>query len=279
MRVLTWNTDAATLTTAKSAAKWKAFLEFSPDIAMLQEVNDLPPTVYDHYHVAFVKAHFFSGARAKFGTALLAKKPEWSIGPEVAWKSKHHWVNQIQASFPGWLVGRQVENRSGGCLSAVSVHAPAFAVECDADSTPELCAILDGVDVKPVQLQHNPKLWFTEILWSLLQGAKTEEGNWIVAGDFNSSMLFDKPKNRGNGEVISRLNALGLVDCVFKHYVEREPTFWGKSQRHRSPIHQLDYVYANAPMLARLHDVAVGGGLPEEDRWLSDHLPIVCEFG
>ena len=118
MRMLTWNTDAATLTTAKSAAKWKAFLEFSPDIAMLQEVNDLPPTVYDHYH----------------------------------------------------------------------------------------------------------------------------------------------------------------VDCVFKHYGKREPTFWGKSQRHKSPIHQLDYVYANAPMLARLHNVTVGGMLPEYDRWLSDHLPIVCDF-
>ena len=279
MRILTWNTAAATLNTTDSTAKWKAFLEFSPDIAMLQEVNNVPPSVYDHYHVALVKARYFGGSIAKYGTALLARKPDWSIGPEVTWKSKHGWVNRIQETFPGWLVGRQVENRFGDVYAAVSVHALAVEIKCNPNSTPELCEILDGVDVKPVQLHHNPKLWLTEILWSLLQGAKTEEGNWIVAGDFNSSTLFDEPTNMGNGEVISRLNAQGLVDCVFKHYGEHEPTFWGRDQRRRPPIHQLDYVYANAPMLARLHDVAVGGGLPEEDRWLSDHLPIVCEFG
>ena len=279
MRILTWNTNKATFCDRKlSAAKWKAFFEMSPDIAMLQEVNNVPSTLDEHYEVAYMKARYFSGTEAKYGTALLAKKPDWSIGSEVTWRSEHDWVNRIQETFPGWLVGRRILHKSGDHYEAVSVHAPAVSVECDTDATPELCEILEGVDISPVQLRHNPKLWFTEVLWSLLRGAKIEEGNWIVAGDFNSSTLFDKPKNKGNGEIIARLNALGLLDCVFQQHGERVPTYWSKGRRKKPPIHQLDYAYVNAPMHLRLRDVAVGGNLPEEDKWLSDHLPIVCEF-
>ena len=279
MRILTWNTNNATFCNTKlSAEKWKAFFEMSPDIAMLQEVNNVPSILDEHYEVAYMKARYFSGTEAKYGTTLLAKKPDWSIGSEVTWRSEHDWVNRIQETFAGWLVGRRIQHKSGDHYEAVSVHAPAVSVECDTDATPGLCEILEGVDVSPVRLRHNPKLWFTEVLWSLLRGAKIEEGNWIVAGDFNSSTLFDKPKNKGNGEIIARLNALGLLDCVFQQHGERVPTYWSKGRRKKPPTHQLDYAYVNAPMHLRLRDVAVGGNLPEEDKWLSDHLPIVCEF-
>ena len=278
MRILTWNTNKATFCDRKlSAAKWKAFFEMSPDIAMLQEVNNVPSIVKDDYDVAHVKGRYFSGTEARYGTALLAKKPNWSIGSEVTWRSEHDWVNRIQETFPGWLLGRRILHKSGDHYEAVSVHARAVSVECDIDATPELCEIVESVDVSPVRLRHNSKLWFTEILWSLLRGAKIEERNWIVAGDFNSSTSYDKPKNKGNGEVIARLNALGLRDCVGEHHGESVLT-WAKSRKTRSPIHQLDYAYVNAPMHVRLRDVAVGGNLPEERKWLSDHLPIVCEF-
>ena len=75
MRIPTWNTNKATFCDRKlSAAKWKAFFEMSPDIAMLQEVNNVPSTLDEHYEVAYMKARYFSGTEAKYGTALLAKK-------------------------------------------------------------------------------------------------------------------------------------------------------------------------------------------------------------
>ena len=102
--------------------------------------------------------------------------------------------------------------------------------------------------------------------------------NWIVGGDFNSSILFDLPKDRGNREVIRRLNALGLTDCTVSHfYGESVPTF---RQARGSIKHQLDYCYVNADLLERLACARVlsrqevFGSMPK----LSDHLPIVCEF-
>ena len=293
MRVLTWNMNKAGMHADK---KWKNFLEMKPDVAMLQEVNGVPGCISERYHVEHVKASWLGGGKAKFGTAVLARREtDWKIGSEVTWKSEHDWVNRIQERFPGWLVGRQVENGSGDRYMAVSVHSPFWPVWCGeckeyekgrsaSCKFPALCEILDGVDITPVKLRHKPKpwLWFTEILWSLLKGAATGDGvsKWIVAGDFNSSRLFDKPKNNGNGEIIARLNALGLLDCVFQYHGEREPTFWQFAMKAKNypPAHQLDYVYVSAPVLARLRDVALGGGLPEKDKWRSDHLPVVCDF-
>ncbi len=299
MKVLTWNMNKASSSPwAKSSAKkWESFLEMKPDVAMLQEVNGVPDAVSESYHVGYVKASFLGGYEAKFGTAVLTRKSDWTMGSEVAWNSEHDWVNRIQKRFPGWLVGRQVEHRSGDRYMAVSVHSPAWPVwwcskECEEEGKsascklPEICEILDGVDVTPVKLEAKWQrwLWFTEILWSLLKGATAGDGasKWIVAGDFNSSVLFDKPRNKGNGEIIDRLNALGLFDCVFRHHRKHEPTYRAFRGRKRKPpqppVHQLDYVYVSAPVLARLSGVALGGGLPEKDKWRSDHLPVVCDF-
>lgn len=230
------------------------------------------------YHVEYQKATFFKDEKAQYGTAVLARKPDWTVGPEVSWESEYRWVNQIQEEFPGWLVGRKIGSKWGDSYSVVAVHAPAFPVECKAAVAPKLGLILDGVDIGPVKLQNNPKLWFTEILCSLLKGADTRDGaNWIVAGDFNSSRLFDKPKNRGNGEIIARLQALGLLDCVFQHFGERVPTYLKKGKP-PPPTHQLDYVYVTLPLVDRLTTVRVGHGLPDIKKWISDHLPIVCDF-
>lgn len=294
MRVLTWNMNKASSSrwAESSAKKWKSFRELSPDVAMLQEVNDVPGYVSEHYHVEHVKATWRDGSKAKFGTAVFARKSDWKIGSEVTWKSEHDWGNRIQERFPGWLVGRQVENnRSGDRYMVVSVYSPAWPLWCKeckegrsaSCKRPALCEILDGVDVRSVKLKapYQRYLWFTEILWSLLKGATTGDGvsKWIVAGDFNSSVLFDKPRNTGNGEIIDRLKALGLLDCVFHHHGERDPTYWAFRERKKQPpVHQLDYVYVSAPVLARLRDVTLGGGLPKEDMWRSDHLPVVCDF-
>lgn len=290
MRVLTWNmfnVSSAPRAESSSAKKWKSFLEMKPDVAMLQEVNDMPGAVSECYHVKHVKASFLRGDKARFGTAVLARRETgWKIGPEVTWESEHDWVNRIQEEFPGWLVGRQVENGSGDRYMAVSVYSPAWPVwskKYEEGKLPAICKILDGVDVTPVKLKapYQRYLWFTEILWSLLKGATAGDGasKWIVAGDFNSSVLFDEPKDKGNGEIIARLNALRLFDCVFEHTEKHEPTYWAFRERKRyPPVHQLDYVYVSEPVLARLRDVALGGGLPEEDKWRSDHLPVVCDF-
>ena len=118
----------------------------------------------------------------------------------------------------------------------------------------------------------------TEILWALLCGPCFSDGtNWIVAGDFNSSVLFDEPKDRGNREIVARLNALGLADCLSHFHHGPIPTF---QHTNKTVEHQLDYCYVNGPMLERLTLARVPGHEEVFHRGprLSDHLPILCEF-
>ena len=159
--------------------------------------------------------------------------------------------------------------KSGERFRVVSVHSPAFFVPRDQYA---------DVDVSGIKLPENPELWFTEILWALLRSsAISRDTNWIVAGDFNSSVLFDKPRDRGNWRIGKRLNSLGLADCLKHCHFGPVPTFQhsGGSVRH-----QLDYCYVNAPMLERLTQARVPSREEVFDRKprLSDHLPILCEF-
>ena len=73
------------------------------------------------------------------------------------------------------------------------------------------------------------------------------------------------------------MNALGFTDCLSHYHGEPVPTF-----QHRDGwvLHQIDYCYANRPTLDRLVDARVLSQAEGFDRveWLSDHLPILCEF-
>ena len=283
MRVVTWNMDGAThrKNTKLSAAKWWTLLELSPDIAMLQEVNNVPECVCDAYGVAYEKGSFFGGGKATYGTALIAKRGKWTIGGEAKMESKHDWVNAIQREFPGWLVGREIVNSaSGPCLNVVSVHSPAFPIWPIEDGCDRLNNIMASVDIAPIKLDNFNQIWFTQILCSLLKGKGTgvaDDADWIVAGDFNSSVLL-KPKKMGAAEIINLMNDLGLRDCIFESFGEHVPTFRAKAKNAGPAIHQLDYVYAGKAVFKRLTKVLVVRGARANGQKISDHFPVVCDF-
>jgi len=80
---------------------------------------------------------------------------------------------------------------------------------------------LKGVDVSPVKLKLNPKVWPTEIIWSALKNTISNNEEWIVGGDYNISETFDKEwqdrngvkfaiRSSGNKEILDRMYEVGL---------------------------------------------------------------------
>jgi hypothetical protein len=73
------------------------------------------------------------------------------------------------------------------------------------------------------------------------------------------------------------MNALGFRDCLRAFTGQLTPTF-------RSPrgelIHQLDHLYATAPLFASLTQCGLGSAerVLQSKPSLSDHLPIVADF-
>ena len=266
MKVLTWNVNRAS---ESRSGVWKRLEQEHADIVLLQEVTQIPEAICRLYggNVHSIQPRFFDGRNARFQTAVLTK---WAMNRKPYLVSELEWVNEIHEQRYGWLLACEVVDDTGVRFRVVSAHAPAFHVPWQ---------YLQGVSVEAIRLKNNPKLWFTEILWSLLKNADiSDDTNWIVGGDFNSSVKFDEPNDRGNREIVARMKALGLTDCLSPGALNPVPTFQDTS---KALAHQLDYVYVNAPLLKRLKRAPrvpdpreIFGQKPR----LSDHLPIVCEF-
>lgn len=93
----------------------------------------------------------------------------------------------------------------------------------------------------------------------------------LVGGDFNASRLLDETLgDRGNNEFFDRIASEGFVSVHRLFHDRDERTFFHKHRAH----HQLDYVYADAPVAAQAKRCEVQP--PSE---YSDHAAIVAEFG
>ena len=264
MKVLTWNVNKAG--ELRRRKLWEMVQREDADIVLLQEVTGIPGWIRERYQCHWISPRYFEGDNAPFSSAVLSKG---AIDATPYLESELEWVNKIYRERWGWIIGCEITLDTGERFRVVTVHSPAFPIPRDQWA---------DVDVSGIKLTNNRKLWFTEILWALLRTASiSDDTNWIVGGDFNSSVKFDEPKDRGNREIIERLNALGLTDCLSHFHDGPIPTF---QQSRKTVEHQIDYCYVNTPILKRLTQARVPS---HEDVFhpkprLSDHLPILCEF-
>ena len=263
MKVLTWNVNKAGVARREL---WEMVQREDADIVLLQEVSGVPEWILNSYQCHLISPRYFEGHNAPFSSAVLSKG---LIDATPYLESESEWINRIHQDRYGWIVGCKVTLGTGERFRVASVHSPAFHIPRGQWT---------DVDVSDIKLTNNPEIWFTEILWALLRAASISDStNWIVGGDFNSSVLFDEPKDRGNREIIERLNSLGLTDCLSHFHDSPIPTF---QHTKKSVEHQLDYCYVNMPILGRLTEARVPRheDIFHRNPRLSDHLPILCEF-
>lgn len=106
------------------------------------------------------------------------------------------------------------------------------------------------------------------------------ESKTILAGDFNSNTLWDRPHREGNHST--------LVDKLAeKNIFSTYHTFYGQTQgqeehptlfmyRHLDKPYHIDYCFASADFIERLIDVEVG--LYNDWTHCSDHKPLSVTF-
>ena len=263
MRVLTWNCRRAT----RQSPVWEHLREWSPDIALLQEVSSFPANLKSEYDVRFEKATGKGGTPQRFGSALLVRG---EIGAELPLRSRHDWASTELARFAGNVFGNEVRLRSGLRLRVVCVYSPAWPVDRDR---------LEGVDTSQVKLTLNPDVWVADLLWSALKAMAPSNGSEvIVGGDFNLSETFDAWRGgpRGNREYLDRMADLGLTECLREHNGALTPTF--KNPRGSGVLHQIDHLFVTSDLASRLITCATGDAGQVFGGSLSDHLPVVADF-
>ncbi len=261
MKVITWNVRRAT----EGSDVWGVLSKSNPDIAILQEVGSLSKEVLDRYQAFSKNPRNRNGNDQTFQTVILTKGKLVSELPLV---SEFDWVNSEYTHYSGNIVGHEITTGADERFNVLSVYSPAWHIPNEN---------LRDVDVGVIRLQNNPNLYCTEILWSLLRNsAITNNSNWIVSGDFNSSVTFDATWGAGNQEIVDRMNGLGLRDCLSHYSDTLVPTF--RNASNGQVIHQLDYVYVNQPLLSRLGYSKVLDKEGVFENRLSDHLPIETKF-
>ena len=105
----------------------------------------------------------------------------------------------------------------------------------------------------------------------------------IVAGDFNSNLIWDKPGWRNNHMTnVETMRTMGLVSAYHAirgeaHGQEREPTLYWRDRKKDGPTYHIDYVFLPETWISGVTELAIGGFEDWCGAGLSDHVPVVVE--
>lgn len=264
LRVLTWNARRA----KSESLVWDIISQINPDIVTLQEVISIPDFIKEYYNIHLKPAASKKGNSQIFNTAILSKG---EISNEIHLYSEFDWVNNELEFFKGNLLACEISIVGISPIKVVSVYSPAWPVDKER---------LKNIDISNIKLKQNPDVWCTEVLWSALKNNKNlKNENWIIAGDFNSSVTFDylwKGGPRGNQEIIDRMNSIGFIECLHSYSDGLVPTF--RNPKGGKTIHQIDHMYVTENLYSSLNNSHVGDSFEIFEKSISDHLPIISDF-
>ena len=272
MRIATWNMRRAT----PESGAWAYFTspKVNPDIALLQEVSGgvMPKAVGDEWAAVSSAPVKKNGESQGFRTMILVRKTLGPIGLEDEREIRHSqpWIDNLLAHFKGNLLFRRIHVPSVGVLNLVSIYSPAWSI----DSTGRKIGDTEGV-----KLTQNEWLWVTDILRSgLMEMMESDPSQrWVVGGDLNLSITFDKwrKKGRGNAEYLDRIANLGFIETLASTQ-GFTPTF--KNTRGNRVVHQMDHLFVSRDFAEGLRDAWVGAADIVFGGSLSDHLPVIAEL-
>jgi exonuclease III len=140
------------------------------------------------------------------------------------------------------------------------------------------------VDVLGVWTQQSSSssLGYIGQFWHYLQAHKTALGpRAIIAGDFNSNTIWDRPRRTWNhSDCVRELADLGFRS-LYHHLIdeeqgqERNPTFY--LHRHETKPYHIDYLFVHETMLEGVTPtVQIGNRID----WIgvSDHMPLLVSM-
>lgn len=132
---------------------------------------------------------------------------------------------------------------------------------------------------------HNPQdkdgPYITQV-WKALKHYKRliRKTKTVLAGDFNSNTIWDRPRREGNhSTVVQRLAAKEIHSVYHKYFSQeqgREAHATHYLYRHKERPYHLDYCFISNDLIQNLHSVEIGDF--EEWKQYSDHMPIMVTF-
>tara|TARA_Y100001972_G_scaffold128491_1_gene189735 strand:- start:3646 stop:4356 length:711 start_codon:yes stop_codon:yes gene_type:complete len=220
--------------------KFHELSSLNADIYIIQECED-PEQTKDIHYKEWANSHLWIGENKNKGIGVFMSG-EYSLEP-LNWSNqyKDHTVKH----FLPCLVNKQIR------LLAVWTHH-----------------------------NNSPTFGYIGQFWKYLQTNKAQFKKIILAGDFNSNVIWDKWDRWWNhSDCTNELHELGIVSAYHslmneQQGKESQPTFF--LQRNINKPYHIDYFYLSEHFLTPKSNVEIG----EQSKWLdlSDHLPLILEL-
>lgn len=127
---------------------------------------------------------------------------------------------------------------------------------------------------------NSPTFGYIGQLWKYMQMHKSKFGKSIIAGDFNSNVIWDRWDRWWNHtDVVRELKEIQIESLYHQYFNEEagketQPTLF--LQRKLEKPYHIDYVFASDKISKSLINVTIGKSF----KWLeiSDHMPVYCEL-
>ncbi len=127
---------------------------------------------------------------------------------------------------------------------------------------------------------NSPTFGYIGQMWKYLQLHKTKFKKCVIAGDFNSNVIWDKWDRWWNhSDVLRELENQDIISFYHKFFLEDQgtesrPTLY--LQKNINKPYHIDYIFGSNEIAERVIALDIGNAT----KWLdkSDHMPLICEF-
>ena len=220
--------------------KYEAISALDADIYIIQECED-PLQTKDQGYKDFSINHVWLGDSKNKGVGIFAKK-EHSL-------KKLDWTNQFQDHTVKYFLPVLLNNSHQ--ILGVWTHK-----------------------------NNSPNFGYIGQFWKYLQVNQTKFNNILIAGDFNSNVIWDQWDRWWNhSDIVKSLEKDNIFSLYHFHNKvkqgeESQPTFF--LQRKLEKPYHIDYIFGSKNLKEKLKSIEIG--TIEEWLEISDHLPIIATF-
>lgn len=189
------------------------------------------------------------------------------------WAENHLWIGNSKNKGLGIFASSRLEIKLLDWTNSYLDHSVKHFLPCSVNGDFDLIGVW-------THRNNSPNFGYIGQFWKYLQLHKLKFKKTVIAGDFNSNVIWDEWDRWWNhSNVVSELNEIGIKSLYHSFSGELQgkesrPTLF--HQRNLNKSYHIDYIFGSSEFAENLKKIEIGS----LEKWfpLSDHLPVISEF-
>lgn len=189
------------------------------------------------------------------------------------WAENHLWIGDSKNKGIGIFAKNKIELKQLDWTNSYRDHFVKHFLPCSVNGDFDLIGVW-------THRNNSPNFGYIGQFWKYLQLHKPKLGKTLIAGDFNSNVIWDQWDRWWNhSDVVTELSEIG-IESLYHSFSgelqgnETRPTLF--HQRNLNKPYHIDYIFGSSEFVENLKQIEIG----ILEKWfpLSDHLPVISEF-